>query len=57
MYIYTYIFVYVYEHHTSCVSTVHYVPKCMSCHKTILVITGREHCFHDYVYITSILLL
>ena len=34
-----------------------YVPKCMSCHKAIVVITGRAHCFHDYIYITPILLL
>ena len=33
------------------------VPKCMSCHKAIVVITGRPHCFHDYIYITPILLL
>ena len=26
-------------------------PKCMSCHKAIVVITGRAHCFHDYMYI------
>ena len=31
--------------------TVHHVPKCMSCHKAIVVITGRVHCFHDYIYI------
>ena len=31
--------------------TVHRVPKCMSCHKAIMVITGRAHCFHDYIYI------
>ena len=37
--------------------TVHHVPKCMSCHKAIVVITGRAHCFHDYIYITLILLL
>ena len=30
---------------------VHDVPKCMSCHKAIMVITGRAHCFHDYPYI------
>ena len=36
---------------------VHHVLKCMSCHKTIVVITGRAHCFHDCVYITPILLL
>ena len=26
-------------------------PKCMSCHKAIVVITGRAHSFHDYIYI------
>ena len=31
--------------------TVHHVPKCMSCHKVIVVITGRAHCFHDCIYI------
>ena len=25
--------------------------KCMSCHKAIVVITGRAHCFHDNIYI------
>ena len=29
MYVFIYMFVYVYKHHTSCVSTVHHVPKCM----------------------------
>ena len=29
--------------------TVHHVPKCMSCHKAIVGITGRAHCFHDNV--------
>ena len=28
-------------------TTVHDVPKCMSCHKAIVMITGRAHCFHD----------
>ena len=37
--------------------TVHHVPKCMSCHKFTVVIMGRESCFHDYIYITPILLL
>ena len=32
-------------------ATVHYVPKCMSCHKAIVVITGRAHYFHDNIYI------
>ena len=36
---------------------IHHVPKCMSCQKAIVVITGRAHCFHDYIYITLILLL
>ena len=37
--------------------TVHHVPKYMSCHKAIVVISGRAHCFHDYIYVTLILLL
>ena len=28
---------------------VHHVPKCMSCHKTIVLITGKAHCFHDCI--------
>ena len=51
-------------HHNGFVAThvpnhesVHHVPKCMSRHKAIVVITGRAHCFHDYIYITLILLL
>ena len=36
--------------------TVHHVPKCMSCHKAIVVITGRAHCFHDFIYITLVFL-
>ena len=35
----------------------HDVPKSVSCHKAIVVITGRAHCFHDCIYITTILLL
>ena len=27
------------------------VPKFRSCHKAIMVITGRAHCIHLYVYI------
>ena len=30
--------------------TVHHVPRCMGCHKAIVVITGRAHCFHGYIY-------
>ena len=39
--------------------TVHYVPKCMNCHKAIVVITRREKCvhYHDYIYITPNMLL
>ena len=33
------------------------MPKCMSCHKAIVLITGRAHCFHDNIYITLISLL
>ena len=29
----------------------HHVRKCMSCHKAIVVITGRAHFFHDYICI------
>ena len=33
-------------------ATVHHKPKCMSCHKAIAIvlITGRAHCFYDYIY-------
>ena len=31
--------------------TVHYVPKCISCHKAIVMIIGRADYFHDYIYI------
>ena len=36
---------------------VHHVSNCMSCHKAIVVITGRTHCFHDNIYVMLILLL
>ena len=42
---------YGYHVYIMCTSTVHHVPKCMSCHKAIVVITGRTHCFHDNIYI------
>ena len=32
-------------------ANVHHVPKCMSCHKATVVITGRAHCFQDCIYI------
>ena len=34
--------------------TVSHVPKFMSCHKDIVVVTGRAHCFHDCVYVIYI---
>ena len=37
-------------------TSINHLPKCMSCHKAIVVITGRAHCFHDYIYIMLILL-
>ena len=37
--------------------TVYPVPKCMRCHKAIVMITGKAHCFHYYMYIMPILLL
>ena len=33
------------------------VTKCMSCHKTIVVITRRAHCFYDFICILLILFL
>ena len=35
-------------------TTAHHVPKSMSCHKTIVVITGRGHCFYYNLYIIYI---
>ena len=57
MYIYMCIYIYIYIYKWSLVHwyqqcvTVHHVPKCMSCHKVIVVMTGRAHCFHDDIYI------
>ena len=42
---------------THCYITVHPVPKCMSCHKAIVVITGRAHCFHDSMLYIMLLLV
>ena len=47
-FIYIY-YIYIYNHENN-VPTVHHVPKSMSCHKAIAVITGRAYCFHDYIY-------
>ena len=35
----------------------HHVPKSMSCQNAIVVITGREHYFHDYIDYTYIYIL
>ena len=59
MYIYIYIYIYIYTNmqYIQIYKYAHHVPKCMSCHRAIVVITGRAHCFHDCTYITPILLL
>ena len=36
---------------------VYIIYRCMSCHKAIVMIAGRAHCFHDCIHITPILLL
>ena len=28
---------------------IHHVPNCLSCHKAVLVMTRRVHCFYDYI--------
>ena len=36
--------------------TIHHVPKCMSCHKAIVVITKRAYilfCFHIYIIVRT----
>ena len=43
IYIHTYIHIHTWEHNVR-------LPKWMSCHKVIVVITGRTHYFHDYMY-------
>ena len=42
---------------THALGTLVHVSKCMSCHKATVVITGRAHCFHDFIYVALILLL
>ena len=37
--------------------SIHHVPKCMSCHKVIVVIVGSANDFHGCIFITLILLL
>ena len=33
-----------------------YIYMAAQVHKSIVVLTGRAHCFHDYICITTILL-
>ena len=47
---YKYIYIYIYIHH------IHHVPKFMSSHKAIVVITRMAHCSHDNLW-TKIYLL
>ena len=57
-YLYLYLSLYVYIYITVIITALHHVTfKWMSCHKAIVVITGRVHSIHDCVYITLILLL
>ena len=55
IYIYEYIGIYIYIYIFTCsymyIYTYINVPKCMSCNKAIVVINGRAHCFHDFIYI------
>ena len=46
IHIYIYIYIYIYIHIYVYI-TVHHVPKCMSCDKAIVVITGKAYCFPD----------
>ena len=41
---YIYIYIYIQIHTYTYIYTQH-VPKCMSCHKAIVVISGKTHCF------------
>ena len=44
-------------HHNGFVATHALGHKICSCHKAIVVITRRAHCFHDCIYITPIMFL
>ena len=46
----THTYIYIQGTHMMYIITVHRVPKCMSCHKAIVVITERAHCFHYCIY-------
>ena len=54
--LYIYIYIYIYKQCVSSWLSPQWLygnswPKCMSCHKAIVVTTGRTHCFHNYFYI------
>ena len=45
---------------SGCLLTAYHMPKCMSCHKVIVVITKRYHCFHwyhGYIFFTDLVSL
>ena len=46
----------IYIYNTTCIIVTHHVPKCMSYHKAIGVITSRANYFHDciHIYITTV---
>ena len=37
--------------HTECSNLTEARCKCVSCHKAMVVITERAHCFHECIYI------
>ena len=53
MYIYIYICIYI-PYTRYIYKTGHHVLKCMSCHKVMVVITGRKHCF--LIFMTAYIL-
>ena len=52
-----YICFYIHAMKKPSVHHLHHVPKCFSCHKAILMMTARPHCFHDYICGMRLLLL
>ena len=56
LHLYAYINIHIYAAYVY-IYAVYHVPKCMSCHKAIVVINGRVHSFHDCIYTMPVLLL
>ena len=61
IYIYTYIYViilpadsYIQRKSSACITYVHHIPKCISCHKATVVRTRRGHCFYEYIRVMLI---